>query len=302
MPALISVNITDGAPGATVTIPGAGLTGGAGAKVELLQQGADGSLTTEIAAPTFASDGTSVAFAVPDGALSGPVRVTASDASTAQTALAVNSQYLFASQYVGEGTEDEVAGMPAGTLDRILQRASQYADSYLSQGTREAMTLRYLQTSEKHRWRRTRRIYPWRTPIASIDAFVYIASPAVQATFDPASTLVINEDADYVEMVVWSVGYSYIQALASQTMADAGIVKITYTAGYPYAKYPQTLREAVTMIATELINQRKINKSGLGALDSVRQGYVQYNRRSDPFEVPAPAKVLLDSFRPVRPS
>ncbi len=294
MAASITGAIFDGAPGATVTIPGTGF--GTSGTLRLLQQSADHSLTTVVAA-TFTD--TAVTFVVPDGAISGPLQITAQDASVATTALTVNSQYLFASQYIGEGTD--ITDFAAGEMDAILRRASQYADSYLSQGTREAMTFRLLQTVEKHRWRRSRRLYPWRCPVVSVDAFAYIATPAIQATFDP-SVFVVQEDADYIEMVIWSVGYSYIQALASQTLADAGICKLTYTAGYAYVNYPQALREAVTMIATELIDQRRIHKMGLGALDRARQGYVQYDRRSDPFEIPQPAKQLLDSLRSVRPT
>jgi hypothetical protein len=297
MAASITVTNVVAAPGGTVTINGSGLTGGGSAGVQVPIGAA--STMTAVASPTFS--GTSVSFTLPDGAVNGPLIITASDTSSATANLKVRSQYLFGDEYVGEGTDDDVAGMAAGELDRILMRASQYADSYISQGSRENMSFRLLQTIEKHQWRRSRRIYPWRSPIVSIDAFVYIASPSIQATFDPG-TLVVSEDADYAEMVIWSVGYSYIQALASQTMADAGIVKVTYTAGYPYAKYPPALCEATTMIATELIVQRKINKAGMGALSRVRQGPAQYDRRDEPFEIPQPAKVLLDSLRTIRPS
>jgi|SRR5579884_1156208 len=299
MSASITGIIYDGAPGAIVTLPGSGLTPGANAKVQLLNQTAAGGVTTTIASPTFAADGSSVAFVVPDGAISGPVLVTANDGTSAQASLTVNSQYVFASQYVGEGTD--LSDFSPGELDALLRRASAYADAYVAQGSRENITFRVLQTIEKHQWRKSRRVYPWRSPIVSVDAFVYIATPAIQANFDP-TMFVISEDGGYIELVIWSVGYSYIQALASQTLADAGIVKLTYTAGYAYANYPQTLREAVTMIATELISQRRIQKQGLGGLDRVRQAQTQYDRRSEPFEIPQPAKVLLDAFRTIRPS
>lgn len=289
--------IVDGAPGATVTIAGSNMTAGAGAKVELLGQGADGSLITQVANPTFSD--TSVAFVVPDGARDCDVQITASDGTSATTALTVNSQYLFAAQYLGEGAD--TSDFTAGEMDALLRRASQYADSYLSQGSRDAMTLRLLQTSEQHGWRQTRRIYPWRMPIVSIDAVTYIASPAITTDL-PTTAFVVQPDADYIEMVLWNIGATYLQALAEYTMYDAGIVKLTYTAGYSFKRYPQALREAVTMIATEMISQRRIQKMGLGGLDSARQGYVQYQRRSDPFAIPDPAKVLLNSLRGPRAS
>lgn len=293
----LATEIVDGAPGGIVTLNGTGLTGGANAKVELLGQGADGSLTTNIANPTFADDGTSVTFTVPDGAVTGDVRVTAQDGTSATCTLTVNSQYVFGSQYIGEGTDDEVAGMKEGELDAILRRASQYADSYLCQGSREAMTLRLLQTIEQHTWRkRTRRVWPWRAPIVSVDDVTYIASPALSTQL-PSDAFIVEPDLGYIEMVLWSMGQTYITALAGYTMYDAGIVKLTYTAGYSYKRYPQALREATTMIATALIAGRRVNKMGLSGLDSVRQGYVQYDRRAEPFDIPMPAKVLLNSLR-----
>lgn len=301
MSATLTSTIVDGAPGASVTLSGSGLAGGGSAKVELLDQSADGSTTTTIAAPAFAQDGSSVSFVVPDGAISGAARVTASDGSQATCALTVNSQYLFSTQYSNAGEGTDLSDFASGELDAILRRASAYADAYISQGSREAMTFRFLQTIEKHGWRKSRRVYPWRSPIVSIDSFLYISSPAIQTAFDPTQ-FVVSEDGRYIEMVIWSTGYTYIQALASQTLADAGIVKLTYTAGYKYANYPQALREAVTMIATELISQRRIQKQGFGGLSRVRQGVTQYDRRDEPFEIPAPAKVLLNSFRSIRPS
>jgi hypothetical protein len=85
-------------------------------------------------------------------------------------------------------------------------------------------------------------------------------------------------------------------------MYDAGLCVLTYTAGYPWAQYPQALREATKMIATELIAQRFIQAQGLGGLARSKQLQVQYDRRSEPFMIPDPAKTLLNSLRSGRPS
>lgn len=300
MAATITPEVVAGAPGATTVIAGSGLIGGGPAGVSLANQGADGTATTAIANPKFASDGTSVSIQLPDGASDGPLTVTASDASVATVPIRVNSQYVFSSEYIGEGPD--TSGFAPGELDAILQRASAYADGYLCRGNAKTMTLRQLQVIEQSKYRnRTRRVYLRRRPIISLDLFTYVASPALQVTFD-IDTFVIQPDYNYIELVIWSMGYTYIQALASYTMYDAGICIAKYTAGYPWAEYPQALREATKMIATELISQRNIQIQGLGGLARTKQLQVQYDRRNEPFQIPDPAKTLLNSMRSPRPA
>lgn len=299
MAAQITATIVTGAPGNTVTIPGTGLTGGGSAGASLAGQGACQDQDTTLAV-SFAEDGSSATVTLPDGVRDGVLTLTASDNSTATVPLRVNSQYVFAPEYIGEGVNP--AQFAAGELDALLQRASAYADAYLAQGSIASMSLRLLQWKEQSRYRkRTRRVYPRRYPIVSVDAFKYIASPALTIDY-PTDSFVVVPDEGYIELVIWSMGYTYIQALASFTMYDAGVVELTYTAGYPFAQYPQPLREAVKMIATELISQRGIVSSGMGGLDSVRQNLTQYDRRSEPFAIPQPAKELLNALRMIRPS
>ncbi len=298
MSAAITQNIFDTAPGMTLIVAGTGLTPGASASAVLQGQGPAGTATTTLAS-TFASDGSSVTVTIPDGVRSGTLLVTANDLTTATTAVVVNSQYVMSSQYIGEGVDTSV--LAAGELDTILRRASAYADAYIAQGNRETQTMRYLQTSEQAKWRESRRIYPRRWPIVSIDAATYIASPALTISLDPTN-FVVQPDYGYAELVIWSFGWTYISQIASVTLADAGIMQYTYTAGYKFGLYPQALQEAVKMIATELLAQRNIQAGGLGGLDRIRQGYVQYDRRSEPFTIPAPAMTLLNSLVPVRAS
>lgn len=285
--------VVNGAPGVPTTINGSGLVPGPGAQIVLTGQGADKLGSVTIANATFAT--TSVSFAVPDGAIDGPVNVTAGNASMATVPIHVNSQYVFSSEYVGEGAS--VSSFAPGELDAILQRASAYADGYLLSGSPRSMSLRQIQIKEQSKYRRkNRRVYPRRRPIISVDKFTYIASPALKVDFDP-TTFIVVPDLGYIELVIWSVGFTFIQAVASYTMYDAGICELTYTAGYPFAEYPQALREAVKMIATELIAQRNIQASGMGGLAKTKQLQVQYDRRNEPFAIPDPARALLDSMR-----
>ncbi len=295
MAATISVEIVSGAPGTTVTVSGSDLNGGGSSGVTLSNQGAAGTGVTNLTDLTWDPDGNFVEIVLPDGASDGPLTVTSEDASVATVPLRVNSQYVLSSEYIGEGPD--TSGFAPGELDAILQRASAYADSYLCYGSAPNLTLRQLQVAEQSKYRkRTRRVYPRRRPIISLDSFLYVASPSLKVSFDP-STFVIVPDLNYIELVIWSMGYTYINALASYTMYDAGICIVTYTAGYPWANYPQALREATKMIATELISQRAIQAAGLGGLARTKQLQLQYDRRNEPFAIPDPAKTLLNSLR-----
>jgi hypothetical protein len=297
VPVAITPEVVSGAPGVTVELDGTDLDPGGSAGVTLGNQGAAGTGTTDIPA---VFNGASVDITIPDGASDGPLTITAADSSVATVPLRVNSQYVFSSEYVGEGPD--TSGFATGELDAILQRASAYADAYLCKGTAANMTLRLLQVIEQSKYRkRTRRVYPRRRPIVSIDQFTYVASPSLQVNFD-VSTFVVAPDLDFIELVIWSMGYTYINALASYTMYDAGLCLLTYTAGYSWAQYPQALREATKMIATELISQRAIQQAGLGGLARTKQLQLQYDRRNEPFAIPDPAKTLLNSLRSNRPA
>jgi hypothetical protein len=97
------------------------------------------------------------------------VKVTASDLTVATVPIQISSQYVFASQYIGEGVDTTT--FAPGELDAILQRASGYADAYLCRGSATTMSLRALQVNEESRYRkRSRRVYPRRRPIISVDS------------------------------------------------------------------------------------------------------------------------------------
>ncbi len=281
-------------PGNTLTLVGTDLVGGAGAKVELLGQGFDGSVTTLIANPIFAVDGKSVSFEIPDGALSGAVRVTATDLTTAAIALRVVSQYVQAAEFIGQGIPLE--DLAPGELDVILRDASLYADTWmgLTQG------LRILQNVEQHSWRtdssdRTRRVYPFRRPVRSVDSFIVQISNTQFATF-PGTDIVINISQNYIEILSYAVASYTLMGDIQNLGLVANIIKLVTTAGYAMLDYPPALMAAVKIIATELLTRRAIAAAGFSGMSSVKKGNQQQQFIGEAFEIPKPAKELLRPF------
>lgn len=287
---ITSPQIIDCAPGNTVTITGTGFGATQGGGGLLLQgQSADGSTSTALT-PKSWSD-TAVVFSVPDGALLGALRLTANDLSTATTSLRVGSQYVQASEYIGEGVD--VSSLAAGELDAVLRKASDYADSFIG------FSMRVQQVLERHPWRKSRRVYPFSWPTISVDKFVIRISPNQQATIDPAS-VVVNPTNKYVEVLSYAVAsYALLGAIQNLGLI-ANIVELTHTRGYTSLQYPAPLRSAVIMIATELLTYRKIQALGFGGFGSIKQGQQSYDRRSEAFSVPQPAKELLAPYRLMR--
>jgi hypothetical protein len=282
------------APGNTVTLDGTGLSGGAGAKVELLGQGFDGSLTTLVVGPVFAGDGSSVVFQIPDGALTGSIRVTASDASTAAIPMRVVSQYVQAREFIGQGVPTNT--LAPGDLDVILQDASLYADTWTGQKN----GLRLMQTFETHPWRNSplnnsRRLWPFRRPIISVDQFIVIISNMQQATFQPTD-IIINADMNYIELLSYAVAAYLELGVISNVGVVANIVKLVITAGYPSLNYPPALGAAVKMIATELLIRRNIGAGGYAGVSQVKKGNQALGFVGEAFAIPLPAKEMLRPF------
>ena len=240
----------------------------------------------------------------------------------------IASQYVQANEYLGEGGDTSLLvstpqdNMPTdgAELDIILRRASAYADSAMQNANRGGVRL--LQLPEQHSWgfntRRllnTQRIYPWRRPIITLDKFDVQVSNTQWATF-PTEQLVINHDLQYMEVLSYAVA-SYVLVGAYTTWGlMANIARITYTAGYashtssvpgppgvglipsvPILAYPGPLREAVKMIATEMLIYRNLNAQGMAAFQSVKQGNQAFTRRTEGFEIPDPALELLLPYR-----
>ena len=307
MAATLATAIAEGAPGNTVTLQGSGLIAGVGASVVL---GGQLLLSPTGAAPTYTGTltldatfaSTSVSFAIPDGATTGPLTVTASDGSSATCTLRVESQYLQAAEYVGEGID--TSDLATGELDQILRDASGYVDAYVGGGDENVAGLRLVQSVEHHKFRPRKggppRFWPWRRPIVSLDSLVFITSQQIRTQFNvsqsTSSDVYLNPELNYIEMLAYAFG-SYVLLGAIETVGfSANVVEIGYTAGYTLATYPLALRKATKMIATELLTYRQIQARGAGGLDLVRHGYQQYKVRKVPFAIPDPAKELLRPF------
>ena len=206
--------------------------------------------------------------------------------------LRVGSKYVATADYIGEGMD--VSRLAPGELDTVLRRASTYCDIFLGH------PLRQLQLMEPHRWNKTtRKIWPFRLPIISLDTFVIRISPTQTATVQPGDIVVVS-DRGYIEVLSLAVvAYSLAQSVMNYGYS-ANVVEVTYTAGFPQLKYPDALRMATILTATELLVYRSIQARGLSGLASVKQGNQQYDRRAEPFAMPGPAKELLLQFAPRR--
>lgn len=307
MPASLTLALVECAPGNTVQIAGAGLLPGAGASVSLGEQiaidptGASAPAYTGAVAiaATFAT--TSVAFVVPDGVTTGTLTVTAGDGSIATCALRVDSQYVQAAEFIGEGVD--LSDLAGGELDTILRDASGYIDTFLS-GDDDVVGMRLLQTVEHHKFKAKfngpPRFWPRRRPVVSLDAIVFVTSNQIRTKFNvsqsSASDVYVNPDLKYFEILAYAFG-NYALLGAIETVGfSANVVELAYTAGYPMLHYPRALRKATKMVATELLTYRGIQSKGLGGLSSVKEGNAQYDRRSEAFEIPLPAKELLRPF------
>lgn len=300
MAATLTTSMVDCAPGNALTLGGKGLTGGASASVVLQNQGILAPVSLTIAGATFATDGSGVTFTVPDGVTSGTLVVTANDLSTANCFLNVASQYLQSAQYAsdGEGTDAQVAALPTGVLDNVLRDASGFVDEVV--GT----TLRYLQVQEDHRFRRSRRVYPFRgpgrkIPLVSLDALSFITSNAITTNFNvtgSAPDVYVNKTLGYFEVQTYAVGNAILLGAIQTIGFSADVWRATYTAGFPWQQTPQAIRKATAIIATELLVYRDLITSGIGGLSRAKKGLVQYDRRNEPFSVPAPALDLLKAY------
>lgn len=299
--ATLTTTLVDAAPGNTVTLTGTGL---AGATAALQNQGlvTPGPLNTPLTIPASPGD-TSATFVLPDGTTSANLVVTFADTTTATCFVNVVSQYLQASQYSNdaEGTDVIVASLTAGQLDEVLRDASAYVDDVVG------ASLRYLQMQEDHRFSNSRRVWPHRgprskIPLVSLDALSFITSNAIITNFTvsgSAPDVYVNKTLGYLEVQTYAVGNAILLGEIQTIGFSANVWRVTYTSGYSWQQYPRDLRKATAIIATELLTYKKIQDSGLGGLSTVKEGNVQYDRRSESFAIPQPALDLLRPYRPI---
>ena len=276
MAANVTQTVIDGAPGNAIVLAGTGLTPGPNAIVTLANQGVTAkpgiSQHTLTIPATFASDGTSVSFLLPDGITTNTLTVTANDGTSDQVELHVHSQYVQASEYATAGEGWDLSSLAPGELDIILRRASARVDTILSS------SLRLLQQVEQHKYRAPRnsappRLFPWRVrgrtcPIVSVDQLTFVSAYDLVTTFAITDTYVNNSEG-YIEILAYAVGnYALLGAL--QVIGySANVFELTLTTGYKHTGYPSAVVDATIMIASAMLEYRNAMRLGLGGLKSV---------------------------------
>jgi hypothetical protein len=283
MSASVTPSVADCAPGNTLALACSGLINGA-ATLTFVQQGAAKATTTVVAASVASNV---LSFAVPDGLSTDTATVadSAMPPNTASLTLRVHSQYVQASEYIGEGVD--TSGLATGELDVILRRASGLADAFMG-GSR-----RQLQYLERHKYRRSRRVFPYHKPIVSCDALVFVSAQQIRSTFNVTTDIYTNPDLGYIEILAYALGQYALLGALEVIGFSANVIELTVTCGYPWIFYPERLREAVTMIATELLTFRDLQNVGMGAFEKFED---ELTRRKVPFSIPEPAKYLLRPY------
>jgi hypothetical protein len=279
MAASLATTVIDISPGNLVTLAGVGLVGGSNASVTISNQGVTNPpnlVAQTITLPAaFASDGLSVFIGpIPDGVTNGTITVTSQDGTTAAVAAHAVSQYVQASQYIGEGVPtDSLAAMTAAgvsELDVILRRASSIADRYMG-----GDGVRLLQILEQPKYRpplqeMAPRLYLWRTrgrrvPIVSVDQLVFVSATNLLTTFKNTD-IYINSNLNYIEVLAYAIGDFALLGDLETIGYSANVFNVTYTSGFGYADYPQAVIDATIVIATALLNRRLVNAMALGGM------------------------------------
>lgn len=298
MAASLSVAVVDAAPGNVITIAGTGLVSTPGSvSVTLNNQGVSatpGLSPTTITLPSPVFNTTSVTFGpIPDGVMSGTLTVTAGDGTQATCALRACSQYVQASEYVGEGVN--TSSLAAGELDAILRRASSMCDSYMNG------SVRYLQQLERHKYKPrpkgAPKIFPYRTsgrrvPIESIDQLTFVSASDLVTVFNPTD-MYLNEDLNYIEVLAYAVSNYALVGQLQIIGYSANVWELSFTSGYKMADYPDAIRTATLITATMLLARRERASMGLVAMSKFEDSVV-----IDPVAVrlPQEAKLLLQPY------
>lgn len=308
MSAALTGSLVECAPGNVVTLVGSGLTGVSqvvlGDQLVVSTSGLPPAYNGTIDIPAT-STSTTVTFTVPDGAGSGTASVTASDNTSATIALRITSQYVQANEYE-IGTEGaDTSSLAAGVLDQVLREASAWVDTFTGMGSEACPGLRLFQVVEQHRFRPKKggapRFWPWRgRKMRSIDALVFVTSNVIRTNFNVTQTnaddVFLNKDLGYTEVLAYAFGNYVLLGMIETIGFSANVVELSYTSGYSYVDYPAAIRKATMVIATELLTYRRIQFGGMGGFASVKKGLQQYDRRSEEFAIPEPAKDLLRPY------
>ena len=192
-------------------------------------------------------------------------------------------------------------GLPDGTdstdgrLERIIGIASTMVDGYCG------FTFKYRSSVEQHEWDQvTRRVYPYKRPMVSVDALEVFVSNLQHATFYP-NDLFVNSTQNYVEVTsLANETYSLFPAIVALGLIEP-VARITYTHGY--AVTPQDIKDATALIAIDLASRDALYQSGMGQLTKLTVGDTTMERLPQPnsgkqsaLAIPPTAAAILDQY------
>jgi hypothetical protein len=111
----------------------------------------------------------------------------------------------------------------------------------------------------------------------------------------------INSDRGYLEVTsLANVTYSLFPAIVALGLIEP-VAQITYTHGYQYT--PSDVKDAVALIAVELMARDSLSKQGLNGLSRIRVGEMEmYSNQpvgagSSTLAIPSAACTMLDNYR-----
>jgi hypothetical protein len=194
--------------------------------------------------------------------------------------------------------------MPDGTestdnrLERLISVASSMVDSYCG------FSFQYLESTEQHSWNQnSRRVYPYNSPIISVDSLEVFVSNQQRATFN-LSDLFINTSQNYVEVTsLANVTYSLFPAIVALGLIQP-VAKITYKHGFKVT--PHEIKDATAMIAIDLAARDSLYQTGMGLLTKLTVGDTTMERlpqvaagRYSALSIPPTAAAILDQYMSV---
>jgi hypothetical protein len=274
--------------------------------------------------------GAYVTFPLPDALGNGTVlnpagiMITSASGNSNSIPLQVKTQYVTSAEYMAAGEGVDLSTLAPGELDQVLQKASDYVDSYVGYSFRYQPVV-----DEQHTWkghmedvRLNTRIYPFVFPITpapfwspsasganqqaefvgqtfvntGVDLFRVRISNSQYATF-PSLDVIVNDVQKYVEILSYAVASYTLLGAIQMIGLVANIVELYYWGGWPVNMYPTPLKTGVIMVATEMLTYRSIQRRGFGGLSQVKQGQQTYQRRNEQFAIPQPAREVLRQYK-----
>jgi hypothetical protein len=192
-------------------------------------------------------------------------------------------------------------GLPDGTdstdarLERLIGIASTMVDGYCG------FSFKYRTSVEQHDWNQTtRRVYPYKRPIVSVNTLEVFVSNQQHATFSPTD-LYVNSTQNYVEVTsLANVTYSLFPAIVALGLIEP-VARISYVHGY--AVTPQEIKDATALIAIDLASRDSLYQSGMGQLTKLTVGDTTMERMPQPtsgkqsaLAIPPTAAAILDQY------